>query len=241
MESGCVMYVCNIKLCPEACTSSSHLQKELDFVMYVCNTIQFCVEAYTAPTHLHMECWLTSTVWNITFSGIWIVTVLRLDHMWFVSQQKQETYFLSRTSDHPLAHLASCSVDVVDPSPELKQLMHEADHLSVFSAEVTDQCSCNCASAECLRSVHGQLYLLPLFCRNDSNIYVDIILSHRKWGWCGVMEQCVMLQYCVVSKHRMLLSDDQYRTWKLGNFCACLFSFCVILVYCLCVSPFHLL
>jgi hypothetical protein len=29
--------------------------------------------------------------------------------------------------------------------PALKQLMHEADHLSLFSAEVTDQCSCNCA------------------------------------------------------------------------------------------------
>jgi hypothetical protein len=27
-------------------------------------------------------------------------------------------------------------VDVVDPSPPLKQLMHEADQLSVFSAEV---------------------------------------------------------------------------------------------------------
>jgi len=26
----------------------------------------------------------------------------------------------------------------------------------------------------------GQLYLLPLFWRNDSNIYVEIILSHRK-------------------------------------------------------------
>jgi hypothetical protein len=63
-------------------------------------------------------------------------------------------YFLSRTSDQPLAHLASCSVDVVYPSPALKQLMHEADHLSLFSAEVTDECSCNCASTECLHGVH---------------------------------------------------------------------------------------
>ena len=58
-----------------------------------------------------------------------------------------------RTSDQPLPHLA-CSVNVVDPSPVLKQLMHEADHLSLFSAEVTDQCSCNCVSAECLHGVH---------------------------------------------------------------------------------------
>jgi hypothetical protein len=43
---------------------------------------------------------------------------------------------LSRTSDQPLAHLASCSVGVVDPSPALKQLMHEAAHLSLFSAAV---------------------------------------------------------------------------------------------------------
>jgi hypothetical protein len=33
-------------------------------------------------------------------------------------------------------------VDVVDPSPALKQLMCEADYLSLFSAEVTDECSC---------------------------------------------------------------------------------------------------
>jgi len=31
------------------------------------------------------------------------------------------------------------------------------------------------------------------------------------------MEHCVILQYCVVSKHRMPLSDDQYRTWSLGT------------------------
>jgi hypothetical protein len=45
-------------------------------------------------------------------------------------------------------------VDVVDPSPALKQLMQEADHLSLFFAEVTDECICNCASAECLHGVH---------------------------------------------------------------------------------------
>ena len=44
----------------------------------------------------------------------------------------EERYYLSRTSDQPLAHLASCSVDVVDPSPALKELMHEAYHLSLF-------------------------------------------------------------------------------------------------------------
>ena len=69
-------------------------------------------------------------------------------------------HFLSiRTSDQPLTHL-SCSVDVVDPSPVLKQLMHEADDLSLFSAEVTDQCSCNCASAECLHGVHTDNFTL---------------------------------------------------------------------------------
>jgi hypothetical protein len=48
-------------------------------------------------------------------------------------------YLLSiQTPDQPLAHLACCSVDVVDPSQALKQLMHEADHLSVFCVEVTD-------------------------------------------------------------------------------------------------------
>ena len=35
MESGFVMYVCNIKLCLEAYTFPTHLQKEPNFVMYV--------------------------------------------------------------------------------------------------------------------------------------------------------------------------------------------------------------
>jgi len=36
----------------------------------------------------------------------------------------------------------------------LKQLLHEADRSPLFSAEVADQCSCNCAFAECLHGVH---------------------------------------------------------------------------------------
>ena len=39
-------------------------------------------------------------------------------------------------------------------SPALKQFMHEADHLSLISAEVTDQCSCNCDSVELHYGVH---------------------------------------------------------------------------------------
>jgi hypothetical protein len=53
-----------------------------------------------------------------------------------------------------------------------------------------------------------------------------IILSYRKWGQCGVMEKCVIIQYCVVWKHRMWLSDDQYRTWKLGKLCMLVFLLC---------------
>ena len=29
-----------------------------------------------------------------------------------------------------------------------------------------------------------------------------------------------------MSKQIMLLFDDQYQTWKMGNICACCFSFC---------------
>jgi hypothetical protein len=59
--------------------------------------------------------------------------------MWYVSLHMQEVYFLSRTLEQPLAHLASCSVDAVDPSSAIKQLMHEADQSPLFSAEVTDE------------------------------------------------------------------------------------------------------
>jgi hypothetical protein len=42
-----------------------------------------------------MEWWVTSTVWNITVSGISvnIVTILRLDHIWFVSRSKRLTFY----------------------------------------------------------------------------------------------------------------------------------------------------
>jgi hypothetical protein len=94
-------------------------------------------------------------------------------------EARQYVVFISRSirlpfyPEHqtsPAVHLASYSVDVVDPSPMLKQLVHEADHSPQFSAEVTDQCSCNCASAECLHAVH----------RDDFTFYMDLILSRSK-------------------------------------------------------------
>jgi len=54
----------------------------------------------------------------------------------FLSRSKRLTF----NSEHhisPGAHLASCSANVVDPSRAMKQLMHEADHPALFSAEVT--------------------------------------------------------------------------------------------------------
>jgi hypothetical protein len=36
------MYITQYYFCPEAYTSSTHLQKELDFEMYVSHNIQFC-------------------------------------------------------------------------------------------------------------------------------------------------------------------------------------------------------
>jgi len=62
--------------------------------------------------------------------------------------------FFSEHQTSPAVHLIFYSVDVVDPSPVLKQLMHEADHSPLLSAEVTDQCSCNCASPLCLHGLH---------------------------------------------------------------------------------------
>jgi len=140
--------------------------------MFVYNTIQFCVEAYTAQTYLQMEWWLTSTIWNITFSviSVNIVSVLRLQIMWFfLTRSNRLTYFQNirpAICTSGLQFSGCC-----DPSPVLEQLMHEADHLSLFSAEVTDQCSCNCASAECLHGVHTDNFTFNhLFCRIDSNI-----------------------------------------------------------------------
>ena len=75
----------------------------------------------------------------------------------FLSRSSRLTFCPEyRTS--PAAHLPSCSVDVVDPSPALKQLMHEADHLSLFSAEATDECSYNRTSPVCLHGVHRDIF-----------------------------------------------------------------------------------
>jgi hypothetical protein len=54
----------------------------------------------------------------------------------------------------------SYSVAVVEPSSALKHLMHETDHLSVYYAEVTGECSCNRASPECLHGVHRDNFTL---------------------------------------------------------------------------------
>jgi len=65
--------------------------------------------------------------------------------------------------------------------------------------------------------------------------YLCVILTCRKREWCGVMELCLIMQYCVVSKHKILLCDDSIEH---GNLCACWFSFCLLLIFCLCLWPF---
>jgi len=44
-----------VLFCAEAFTYPTHLHKEHDFVMCVYNTIQFGPKAYTSPTHLQKE------------------------------------------------------------------------------------------------------------------------------------------------------------------------------------------
>jgi len=50
------------------------------------------------------------------------------------------------------------SAEVVDYPQVFKQLLHESDHSPLFSAEVTDQCSWNCASPVCLHGVHTDIF-----------------------------------------------------------------------------------
>jgi len=77
-------------------------------------------------------------------------------------------------------------MDVLDPSPALKQLINEADHSALLSADVTDQYSCNCASRVCLHGVHRDIFTFyhcvggmtsmstcKLFCYADSEGSVD--------------------------------------------------------------------
>ena len=79
--------------------------------------------------------------------------------LYVVCYLAQARDFQFRTSDQPFAHLASCWVDAVSPSLAIKHLVHESDHLALFSAEVTDQSSCNCASPVCLHSVHSDNFV----------------------------------------------------------------------------------
>ena len=60
------MFLYNIKFCLEYYKSPIHLQKEPDLVMFVYNTIEFCIELCTAPTQKHMKWGLTSTVWLLS-------------------------------------------------------------------------------------------------------------------------------------------------------------------------------
>ena len=107
--------------------------------------------------------------------------------------------------------MASCSVDAVDPSPAMKQLMHDSGHSALFSADFTHQCSVTVLP----------LYVFMVY--TGTVLSVTVILE----SWNTVLIQ----QYCVVSKQRMLLSDDLYPTGMLGNLCAFWFSLCVMLIY----------
>ena len=65
----------------------------------------------------------------------------------FRGRSKRLTFYPEHQTS-PWPHMYSHSVDVVDPSPALKQLMRVIDHSFLFPAEVADQFSCNCASPE---------------------------------------------------------------------------------------------
>jgi hypothetical protein len=174
-------------------------------------------------------------VWNITSSGISvdIVIVLMLDHFWFVlNRSKRHSFYPEhQTSLWPIWPLqwmlwilprwwSSWCMRLITRLYFLLRLQ--------ISADVT------VLPPVCLHGVHRDISLLPLCWRNGSINHMNIILSRTKWGRYGVMEQCVILQFCVVSKHRMLLCDERYPTGMVGNLFACWFSFCVIVIYFLC-------
>ena len=172
-------------------------------------------------------------VWNITSNGISvnIVIVLMLDHFWFVLNRSKRHPFYPEHQTSPwhiwaLVHWMLCILPLWWSSWYMRLISQLYFLLRLqISAVVT------VFPPVCHHGVHRDIYLLPLCWRNDSNIYMDVILSRTKWGRYGVMEQCVILQHCVVSKHRMLLCDERYPTGMLGNLFACWFSFCVILIY----------
>ena len=55
--------------------------------------------------------------------------------------------------------------------------MHEADHLSLISAEVTDQCSCNCDSAELHYGVHTDNFAFYHSCVGMAKISISTKFS----------------------------------------------------------------
>jgi len=122
-------------------------------------------------------------------------------------------------------------VDAVDPSPAMKQLMHVSDHSALLSAEVTDQCSCNCASPVCLHGVHRDSFVFYYCFRGMTSISTWTSSCPGENASGVVSWNVVIQQYCVVSKQRMLLSDDLYETGMLGKLCEFWFSFCAMLIY----------
>jgi len=101
----------------------------------------------------------------------------------------------------------------VDPSTALKQLLHEANHSALFSADVTDQCSCNCASPVCLHCIHRNNFVFNYcFGRRAPMSTRTSFCPGGNEGDIELLNLVLIQQYCVVSKHRLLLSDDLYPT-----------------------------
>jgi hypothetical protein len=122
-------------------TSTTHLQKEPDFVMYVYNTIQFCVESYSAPTcanWMMINFHLSQNI-DCVAAGPYAVCFLT-----------ELIDLLSIQNIRPaLGTSGLLFTGCCGSFPSIGAADDESDHLSLFSAEVTDQCSCNFGSAEC--------------------------------------------------------------------------------------------
>ena len=204
--------------------------------MFVYNIIQFCVELYTAPTHQHMEWWLTSTVWQVS------------QYSDSLEAGPHAVCLLAEAADFLSLQYIRPAMGPIWPFIQWRLWIPPKRSSSCCMSLITHLCFL-------LRlQISAVVTVLPL--------YVFMVYTQTSLPFAIVFEE--WLRYLCVSNsvpqkmravwsHGTLLlfcstvlcQNTEYLniSIKYGSFdfYACWFSFCMMLIYCLCLWPFYLL
>ena len=142
-----IMYVYNIKLCLETYTSSTHLLKVPDFVMYVCNTITlFSGSIYSTNTSTNI---IMINIHSVEYYFHWQLS----QYSYSLEAVPHVVYFLAEARHiFCIQNIRPALVSICPPVQWMLWILPQHWNsccvrlITQLYFLVTDGCSCNCAS-----------------------------------------------------------------------------------------------